>query len=78
MLNSTFNVAGSIISGVVNGAIALVFALYILAQKERLASQGKGLSPRICRRGSETDCWRFAACYIRTSATLSRDNALRR
>jgi len=43
VLNSTFNVAGSIISGVVNGAIALVFALYILAQKERLASQGKRL-----------------------------------
>lgn len=43
VLNSTFNVAGSIISGVVNGAIALVFALYILAQKERLANQGKRL-----------------------------------
>jgi len=43
VLNSTFNVAGSIISGVVNGAIALVFALYILAQKERLAGQGRRL-----------------------------------
>ena len=41
MLNSTFNVAGSIISGVVNGVIAFVFALYILSQKERLANQGK-------------------------------------
>lgn len=39
MLGSTFNVAGSIISGVVNTAIAFVFALYILAQKEQLASQ---------------------------------------
>lgn len=39
MLGSTFNVAGSIISGVVNIAIAFVFALYILAQKEQLASQ---------------------------------------
>lgn len=39
MLGSTFNVAGSIISGVVNMAIAFVFALYILAQKEQLASQ---------------------------------------
>ncbi len=39
MLGSTFNVAGSIISGVVNTAIAFVFALYILAQKEKLASQ---------------------------------------
>lgn len=41
MLNSTFSVAGSIISGVVNGSIAFVFALYILAQKERLADQGR-------------------------------------
>lgn len=40
VLNSTFSVAGSIISGVVNGSIAFVFALYILAQKERLAGQG--------------------------------------
>lgn len=41
MLNSTFTVAGSIISGVVNGVIAFVFALYILSQKERLSNQGK-------------------------------------
>ena len=33
MLNSTFNMASSIISGVVNVVIALVFALYILSQK---------------------------------------------
>lgn len=41
MLNSTFSVAGSIISGVVNVVISFVFALYILAQKERLANQGQ-------------------------------------
>ena len=41
MLNSTFNVAGSIISGIINVVIALVFALYILSQKERLSSQGR-------------------------------------
>ncbi len=41
MINSTFTVAGSIISGVVNGVIAFVFALYILSQKERLSNQGK-------------------------------------
>ncbi len=40
MLSSTFSVAGSIIGGVVNFVIALVFAIYILAQKEKLASQG--------------------------------------
>ena len=41
MLGSTFSVAGSIISGVVNIVIGFVFALYILAQKERLADQGR-------------------------------------
>ena len=41
MLNSTFSVAGNIISGIVNGVISFVFALYILAQKERLEGQGK-------------------------------------
>lgn len=44
MLGSTFNVAGSIISGVVNVAIAFVFALYILAQKEQLAGQAGRLT----------------------------------
>lgn len=44
MLGSTFNVAGSIISGVVNAAIAFVFALYILAQKEQLARQAGRLA----------------------------------
>lgn len=43
VLNSTFSMAGSIISGVVNIAIAFVFAMYILAQKERLARQSRKL-----------------------------------
>ena len=41
MLGSTVSMAGSIISGVVGMVIAFVFALYILAQKERLADQGR-------------------------------------
>lgn len=39
MLNTTFNMAGSIISGAVNMIIAFVFALYILSQKEWLSGQ---------------------------------------
>lgn len=39
MLGSTFSMAGSIISGVVDIVVAFVFALYILAQKERLSGQ---------------------------------------
>lgn len=40
MLNSTVSVASGIISGVVNGVISFIFAIYILAQKERLSDQG--------------------------------------
>ena len=41
VLNSTVSVASGIISGVVNAVIAFIFALYILAQKERLEDQGR-------------------------------------
>lgn len=41
MLTSTVSVASGIISGVVNSVISFVFALYILAQKEKLGSQGR-------------------------------------
>lgn len=41
VLNSTFSVASGIISSVVNGVIAFIFALYILSQKEKLSNQGK-------------------------------------
>ncbi len=40
MLTSAFSVASSIIGGVVNTFIALVFAIYILSQKEKLGNQG--------------------------------------
>lgn len=39
MLSSTFSVASSIISSTVNFFIALVFSIYILAQKEKLGDQ---------------------------------------
>ena len=41
MLTSTVNVASSIVGGVFNTVISFIFALYILAQKEKLADQGK-------------------------------------
>lgn len=40
VLTSTVNVAGSIVSGIVNGVISVIFALYILSQKEKLRNQG--------------------------------------
>ena len=40
VLNSTFSVASGLVSGVANGVIALIFSIYILFQKEKLANQG--------------------------------------
>lgn len=41
MLTSTFTFAGNIIGGTINFIVAIIFALYILAQKEKLGSQGR-------------------------------------
>ena len=41
VLTSTVNMAGNIIGGVFNGVISFIFAIYLLAQKEKLADQGK-------------------------------------
>ena len=43
MLTSTVTVASSIIGGVVNLFISLVFAIYILGQKEKLERQGRNI-----------------------------------
>lgn len=48
MLSSTVTVAGNIIGGVVEMVIAFIFALYILAQKEKLADQGKRIVSAYC------------------------------
>lgn len=40
VLSSAVSVAGNIIGGVVNAFIAIVFAIYILVQKEKLENQG--------------------------------------
>lgn len=43
VLTSTFTVASSIVGGVMNGIIGVIFALYILGQKETLARQAKSV-----------------------------------
>lgn len=53
MLTSTVSVASSIIGGVVNTMISFIFAIYILMQKEKLASQGERIlqayfSEKVC------------------------------
>jgi predicted PurR-regulated permease PerM len=48
ILSSTVNVVGSIISGVVDGVIAFVFAIYILMGKEKLQNQGKKILTAYC------------------------------
>ena len=43
ILNGTFSAIGSITGGLVDGVIAIVFAIYCLFQKENLARQGRKL-----------------------------------
>lgn len=47
-LSSTVTVAGSIIGGAMNVFIGLIFALYILGQKETLQSQAKRIISAFC------------------------------
>jgi len=41
MVTSTISVAGTIIGGAVNIAMAVIFSIYVLSQKEKLGNQGK-------------------------------------
>lgn len=41
MVTSTVSVAGTIIGGVVNVVVAVIFSIYILSQKEKLGDQGR-------------------------------------
>ena len=43
VLSSTISVVGSVVGGVVNFFIGLIFGIYILAGKERLAAQAKNI-----------------------------------
>lgn len=43
VLTSTFTVASSIVGGVMNGVVGVIFALYILGQKETLSRQAKSV-----------------------------------
>lgn len=40
-IKNTFSFAGKIGGGVINAVISLIFSIYLLAQKEKLANQGK-------------------------------------
>lgn len=48
VLTSTFTVASSIIGGVVNSFVSLIFSFYILAQKEKLGNQVTRLLHAYC------------------------------
>ncbi|MBQ9991025.1 MAG: AI-2E family transporter [Lachnospiraceae bacterium] len=53
LLNSTVTVAGSLVGGVVNGLIALIFSIYILSQKEKLKSQLERILHAYCKESVE-------------------------
>lgn len=46
MVNTTVNITASIVGALVNFLLALVFSLYLLAQKETLLAQSKRLLRR--------------------------------
>lgn len=49
LLSSTFSFATSVVSGVIDFVVGLFFAIYILAQKENLERQSKGLAYAILK-----------------------------
>lgn len=48
MLNSTFSVASSIIGGIMNMVVSIIFSIYILSQKEKLGNQGERILRAYC------------------------------
>lgn len=48
VVSSTFNVASTVVKGVVNAFLGIVFAVYALAQKEKLGVQAKKLLYSFC------------------------------
>lgn len=59
VLSSTVSVVSTAVGNVVNGVVALIFAIYLLSSKERLSNQAK----RICRAYLKPE-WRAAGKRI--------------
>lgn len=66
LASTTFSVAGSIVSGILNFFIAFIFSLYILGQKEKLGDQ----ADRILRAYTKPELYQI----IRKVATLLYQN----
>jgi predicted PurR-regulated permease PerM len=62
ILSSTFTMVGSILSAVADGVIAFVFAIYILAQKEKLQTQGKRVLSAYC--SEKVAAWVLKICSL--------------
>ena len=76
VLTSTVSVASGIIGGIVNGVIAFTFALYILAQKEKLEDQGRRIIRAYLPEQAGTRI--LAPCCTKISAPLSRASVWKR
>ncbi len=61
VLSTTVSAAMTIANGVATFSIALVFAIYILLQKETLARQAKSVAQAFLTEGKEKECVRIAA-----------------
>ena len=53
LVNSTVTVAGSLVGGVVNSLIAMIFSIYVLSQKEKLGEQLKRIIHAYCKEKTE-------------------------
>ena len=68
VITTTIGVASGIIGTFVKGIISFIFALYILAAKEKLADQGKRILHAFAPEKVEKGTLSCAACSIAISA----------
>ena len=77
LFNSTVSLATSIFSGVFNLFLGVIFAMYVLMQKETLARSPTCCGP-ICPTPRPTGCWKSAGCLTAPSPGSSPGSAWRR
>lgn len=78
VVSSTVTVASTIIGGVVNIFVALVFSFYILAQKEKLGDQFKRILHAYCPQKVYDKTLEIVSLAGKISAALLRGNAWKR
>lgn len=78
LFNSTVSLATSIFSGVFNLFLGVIFAMYVLMQKETLARQITNVLRAHLPTPRPTGCWKSAGCLTAPSPGSSPGSAWRR